>query len=773
MTQDFSSSLESLSLPGVSAERPGPVFDFKRMLALRLPLMLGVAFLLAAASVPAAWFLTPLKFTATAELRFMARAPRVLYTDTEGTNASYDKFVNTQLGMITGNTILGRVLDSAAVRDLEIIRAQEDALAFLRGCVSATVNRNSELVTVTCTLADREAARLILDEAISLYMTYAMSEEAAAEADRLDALRRERDSRQQELQRQLQDLASFQTSPGVTLDPGEELTLYIQGKLNTETAIEEANRRLKEIDEQIARVDDLKNSGGIVYDYDVARTTEADPRVSSLQMTELQLTQGLDNLVEGSPQRVSLEKELKSTQSSLAEVRSRVQVEVLNSLRRQFELEREQVEKSLTGAQEQLAKFEELIGEYRSRLASTASEQNRYTEMRASVEKTRTLLDEVRQKITEIEVEKNAPARVRLNSEASVPTHPDYGRRYKMMLLALMASLAAGYGLGMVRELTDQQIRSPRDLTRVTRLPIVAVVPDSREDATLKEAYLPFLMADFPNSTCAEEFRRVLAYLLYTSEEVSGASSVLVASPSRGEGKTTLVCNLGIALAAANHRVLIVETSSRRPDIERCFRLERGPGLAELLHGEGEISDYIRETPFSGLQVLGPGLDSERLAGRLASRELLQFLSSVENEFDQVLFDTPPALLVSDAKLLAPVVDSVIVVAGAGVSTLGMVRRCLRDLEQGNARLLGMVLNRVRRLRGGYMADNLRMYYAYSRPYHGKGSPLPEMAIVGDSDVDATSEPVADMEIVDDDGVRRPTITLPVGGSRSDRSQDD
>jgi len=767
-TEDFTSSLDDLEPPSGPTERSVPAFDFRRMLALRLPAMIAVAVVLAAVSLPTVWRVVPTRYTAEAEIRFISRTPRVLYAE-EGMSAPYNMFVSTQLQMITGNTILSRVLENEAIRDLPELREVENPLAFLRGCVSASVNRSSELVTVSCTLEERDSALAILEEVISVYLEYAAQEENSDVVDRLEALERERDSRQAELQRQLTDLAAFEASPYVTIDPTEESSLYLEGLLLAERDIERANRQIEEIEEELARLDALRASGETIYDYEVHRMTEADGRVATLQMKELQLTQALDGLVEGSPQRTSIEKELRSTQSTLASVRAAVQSDVLNGIRRQFELERDRALKDLTAAEEEQAKFQALMDEQRERIASAVSEQNRYEEMLTNVEKTRSLLDEVRRKITEIEVEQNAPARVRLASPASAPPRPDYGRRYRFMFVALVASMAAGYGYGMLRELTDQQIRSGRDLGRVTRLPVLATVPDASEDPALKGAYLPFVMADHPNTTSAEEFRRVLAYLLYTSEEASGASSVLIASPSRGDGKTTLVCNLGIALAASNHRTLIVETGSRRADIEQCFRLDRAPGLSELLAGGGTAADYIRETVFEGLFVLGPGLDSDRLAGALASPELLQFLSAVEGEFDQVLFDTPPSLMVSDARLLAPVVDSVIVVTGSGVSTLGLVRRCIRDLEHGNARMLGIVLNRVQRIRGGYMASSLRMHRLYGRPHATTGAPLPEMAVMGDATrTTGRRASVPEMQIVDDeDDPDDAAVAFPIGDEES------
>ena len=95
--------------------------------------------------------------------------------------------------------------------------------------------------------------------------------------------------------------------------------------------------------------------------------------------------------------------------------------------------------------------------------------------------------------------------------------------------------------------------------------------------------------------------------------------------------------------------------AARRPEIEKCFGMEPGPGILEILDGKCDPVEAVRMTTVPHLNVLGPGLDHRELGGRLASREMLQILEWAENEFDHVIIDSPPSLLISDAKLVAPV----------------------------------------------------------------------------------------------------------------------
>jgi capsular exopolysaccharide synthesis family protein len=251
----------------------------------------------------------------------------------------------------------------------------------------------------------------------------------------------------------------------------------------------------------------------------------------------------------------------------------------------------------------------------------------------------------------------------------------------------------------------------------------------------------PLLIVDHPNSPTADEFRRLLVRVLYPAEGATEINTCLVTSPTRGDGKTSTACNLAIALAEADRRVLLLDISSREASIERCFHLEEAQGLCDILCGSGTLMEYIRPVPAApNLFVLGPGFGDGDLAGRLASRELLELLEEAEHEFEHVIIDSPPSLLMADARLLAPVVDGVVVVVGAGVSTIGMVRRCLRELDQVGATVIGIALNRMRGTRSGYMRTNYDLYYNYSvdRQKDWEHRDVPEMRVV---DEPAAPEP--------------------------------
>jgi capsular exopolysaccharide synthesis family protein len=326
----------------------------------------------------------------------------------------------------------------------------------------------------------------------------------------------------------------------------------------------------------------------------------------------------------------------------------------------------------------------------------------------------RRFIADLQARLKNIQLNEKAPAGVQVVSQPYAPQSKNRKMKFVMAGMGFMGALGLGLLYGVARELLDQQVRTRQDIARITDLPTVASIPHLSEDRLLADADSALLMAEHPNTTIADEYRRIIARILFPEDNAAEISSLLVVSASTQEGKTSVATNLAIALEQANRRVLLIDLSSQKPDVERKFGLLPGTGLSELMQNPHAREELIRSTAYENLGVVGPGSAPERLAGRLASREMMDFMEWADEHFDHIIVDTPPLLLMSDAKLLAPAMDGVLFVVGACSSTLGMVSRCLNDLEQLRANVIGVVINGIRSMRGGYLRKNQSLYYAYT-----------------------------------------------------------
>lgn len=739
MSTDSFTSPEPVNAPSPTSPGGAPPLDIKRMFRLWMPLMRNVFIVLVIPLVAAAWFVVPAKYTATAEIRFLSSAPVVMqfpeaYRETA---SSYDKFLNTQISLITGNTILSRVLNDPGIQALPSIAKAPDPLEMLKSCVNVRIQRNSELVSITCSLPEQESPKKILDKVIAEYMDYALNEEATQGSDRLNVLTKERDSRQMELEMQLQQIVDLQKKMGVpivgmnTLET-QEGDQYRENMLRAEEEVARGESEAAGIDSQLEKIKDLREANKKapetpLFEYGIEDRVAADPQVNALRAdvarSEAELAHISTRMLEASPQRKAEEKRLASYKSSLGKVEQTARGGALDSVQAQYEEKRNSLAKTIQESKARKDKLEEALNAYNQRVENATSRLSELEELKQKANETRTLLEDVRRAITQVAMESKAPARVQLASQPFMPAGgPDYKQR--LLVMALMAAVAAFLGLtaGLMRELLDQHVRSPQDVLRITRLPVIGTIPHVREDRQLpKKVSMPLVMAEHPQSTTADEYRRVLVRFLYPDESRVEMKTTVIASASKGDGKTSLSCNIALALSQANRRVLLVDVSERRPSLEKCFHLDRGPGLAEILHEERDPEELVRHTGFKNVYVLGPGSDREELGSKLASREMSRFLEWAEKNFDHVILDTPPTLIMSDAKFVAPIADGVVLVVGVGVSTRGMVRRCILEMRQAGANIQGLVLNGLKRTRGGYMNKNVEAYYGYGQE-HGSGA---------------------------------------------------
>ena len=203
------------------------------------------------------------------------------------------------------------------------------------------------------------------------------------------------------------------------------------------------------------------------------------------------------------------------------------------------------------------------------------------------------------------------------------------------------------------------------------------------------------------NSPLSEAYRMLRVNLDFTAVD-SPLQTVAITSANPGEGKSTTIANLAVALAESGKRVILVDTDLRRPTLHRIFELpnERGVTSALLNPESSELHQHLAPTEVPNLQLMPCGPIPPNPAELLSSRRMAALIGALKAECDIVLFDTPPLLVFADAALLARACDGVILTARAYTTRLGALRQASEQLTQAGARLLGVVLNGVATPRG-------------------------------------------------------------------------
>jgi protein-tyrosine kinase len=223
------------------------------------------------------------------------------------------------------------------------------------------------------------------------------------------------------------------------------------------------------------------------------------------------------------------------------------------------------------------------------------------------------------------------------------------------------------------------------------------------------------VVRDDPRSFASEAYR-VLRTNLHFANPDSPLRRLIITSAGSGEGKSTTASNLAICLAQADRSVLLVDADLRRPVLHTVFRQPSTPGLSSYLAGDALPDAVVIKTSIPNLSLVPCGPTPPNPSELLGSRRMSDFLQTMSERFDMIILDTPPVLAVSDACVLVPAVDGVLLVVGSGVVVRPSLKRAKEQLASVHARILGAVVNKFDAVANGYT----KRYYDSYDSYYGK-----------------------------------------------------
>ena len=194
-----------------------------------------------------------------------------------------------------------------------------------------------------------------------------------------------------------------------------------------------------------------------------------------------------------------------------------------------------------------------------------------------------------------------------------------------------------------------------------------------------------------------EAYKSARTNLLFISND-DGCNIIAVTSSVPKEGKTISCINMAVCLAATGKKVLLIDADMRRPKIAETLNLKKTPGLSELLAGFVKISDETanccrQKTSHFGLDVISAGTTPPNPSELLAGKRLPELFEKLSSEYDYIMIDTPPSLVVTDALILKPHINGYVIVVRSQVSRTEMVKETVSKLRQIDAKICGLLLN--------------------------------------------------------------------------------
>lgn len=294
----------------------------------------------------------------------------------------------------------------------------------------------------------------------------------------------------------------------------------------------------------------------------------------------------------------------------------------------------------------------------------------------------------------------------------------------------LLGGLLLGLGLAVGLAFVDRRLKSPADVEELG-LSVIGILPDigmpeqekSRRGRRRNES-IPdnrdMVAHTHPMSAASECCRTIRTNLMFMSPDAP-IRAFAVTSPTPQEGKTTVACNIAISLSQSGKSVLLVDTDLRRPRVHKSFGLSGAEGITSVLVGEKSLESAVQASPVERLSILACGPIPPNPSELLHGRSFRELLAKALTIYDRVIFDSPPLGAVTDAAVLAPQLDGVLVVVKAEKTTRDGLRSAMRQLTDVNARILGCVVNGVDLAAGTYGGGG---YYAYYRAdYYAEDEP--------------------------------------------------
>ena len=567
-------------------------------------------------------------------------------------------------------------------------------LSALQSQVSAESIGSTNIIEVSAEASSREEATLIVNSLADVFADWSLAERNRQVIDAKDFIAQQLVQAETRLKEAEDSLRSFMER---NLD---KLSLSADELSRLQQNRERVRRLIKTLDLQVQQLDRRRREGEGQIDW-----------ISSRELNDSNLERFNNELIDLQLEKERLLVYQTETSPEVQAVENKIQT-LLMSLIREYEATLADLEEEAVRLNEKIEVIPKNDAE-RNRLKRDQQVANDgYAMLKAKHQEAVIREAEKIREVDIVEYATDAAARV------------ESGKLSKSLVGGLVG-LVLGFVLALVAENMDTSIATIEDVESYLQVPVLGVIPQIDRDAVLNalasgDPHLPReslssysgLVAQFdPASPVAEAYRSLRTNLEF-SRLARPATSFVITSSTLEEGKSTTTVNIALALAQSGKRTLVVESDLRRPSIHKYFGLPRDPGLSEVLLGtlswrdatrsladlflgKLDMDTLVRTPGMENLSFITSGTLPPNPAELLGAAPMGSLIKELAEEFDVVLFDSPPVLPVTDAAILASQVDSVLLVYQAGRAGRGVLKRAKSHLEAVRADIRGVVLNNI------------------------------------------------------------------------------
>jgi capsular exopolysaccharide synthesis family protein len=492
-------------------------------------------------------------------------------------------------------------------------------------------------------------------------------------------------------------LAAYQKQYGIIgTDENNNLVMTRLDELSRQLTEAEADRITREAKYRIA----LSGDPALVQSISTDPTLPAlEQERASLQnqLAEAQTTYG-----SAYPRVVEIKAQLAQTQKSIERTMDQI---------------RERYKNEFGAAQNEENSLRRSLDEQKQAAYRLSENFSQYNILKDDVESGRSLYEDLLSKLQEAGIAASLRStNVEIIDAAVRPIKPVEPEIPFVMLFALFCGVVIGIGLVFLYDRIDQRVSSIEEVEWISRLPLFGVIPSMGSRGRMREpgpesaSSLALMSVRRPQAQFSEAFRSLRTAILLGAAGAPPRIIVITGSIS-GEGKSTISANCAAVLSHSDQRILLIDADMRRGKLHEALGLGARVGLSECLAGASDWRTAVRSVPDAPhLDFLSRGARPPSPADLLSSRQMEHLIEEWSREYDHIVFDTPPALIVTDALLLCRFADVVITVARHRFSNRHALRRSSELILKSSRGVVGLVVNAL---------DLTGTYYGYKYGYYG------------------------------------------------------
>jgi len=685
--------------------------DYWRVIRVRLGLVILV-FLLVVIAAGVATYLLPRKYNSfvTIEVEPEMTPVRIFENQTGSQQPINDpKFTQTQFQIIMRKGVLYPVIDRLGLQSKWGSTGEplpkEVAERRLLGMLSLQEVRNTNLIQIDVYSTDPQEAALLANTIADVYMEQRISEQQRLVSKGLDQMVDDVRKQEEAVSQAYVEASRLRTETNI-VDPNpdsvdnsgrveDSSVLSNQQKVNdTRSEVVTLRSRVAELDR--LKSEDLMRAAGQLNLNDPIIEQKLPVYQTALADKARMLNSGLG----------VNHPDVKAAQAQIDTIEGQL---------------RKQIDSIRKGLATQLAIAEDSLKAMESNLTNSQTEQQtkktasaRYLDAKYKYIEERKLLEAAKSRLSSESMERTMPrnaAFVRDPAEPALfPSKPNVSLN---MALGVAAGLVLGISLAFFVEYLDTSVKTMDDVEKYVDLPVLAVIPQGIK-----------MLPGAGDDTADAEAYRILKTNVDFNRKKLNASALSIVSGGAQEGKSTTACNLATSWAKSGQQILVVDADMRRPSQHRLLGVENRLGLGNYLKGEATLDEVIHPTSVSNLSLMPAGSAETDVVSLLHSETMEHLVEVAKERFDVLLFDSPPILGVSDASIIASLVDGSIVVVQHRRFPRSMLLRVKKAIHNAGGNILGVVLNKVNIRHDRHYEYYTSYIHYYTKPRTGGKQPV-------------------------------------------------